>query len=188
MASVVGLEGLTIGNLAERLGLSKSGLFAHFGSKDALQQAIIETGVDIFTDVVVRPALARPTGVGCARALFDGWVRWSSERTAGGCLFVTAAIELDDRPGPLREQLVEVYTQWLELIGGAAMRAVDDGDFSQDLDPAQFAHDFHAILLGFNQADRLLRDPDALAKATRALERLFRDAGLYSPDLVPDTG
>lgn len=181
LASVVGLDGLTIGTLADRLGRSKSGLFAHFGSKEALQQAIIETGVQRFTATVVRPALVRPSGVECVRALFEGWIRWSGEETAGGCLFVTAAVEFDDRPGPVRDQLAELHRQWLGVIEGAATRAVAAGDFRSDLDEAQFSHDFHSILLGFNQARRLVRDPDAGTKAQRAFERLLRDAGIASP-------
>lgn len=181
LASVVGLDGLTIGTLADRLGLSKSGLFAHFGSKEALQQAIIETGVDRFTATVVRPALARPSPVERVRALFEGWMRWSEEETAGGCLFVTAAVEFDDRPGPVRDQLADLHRQWLGVIEDVARGAKAAGDFRSDLDEAQFSHDFHAILLGFNQARRLVRDPDAGTKAGRAFARLLRDASIASP-------
>jgi AcrR family transcriptional regulator len=179
LATVVGLHGLTIGTLAGRLGISKSGLFAHFGSKEALQQAVIETGVDHFMAEVIHPALLLPSGVAAARALFDGWIHWSNDAMAGGCLFITAAVEFDDRPGPVRDQLVELHHQWLEVVGGAAARAKASGDFRADLDEAQFAHDFHAILLGFNQARRLVNDPDAKTKAERALQRLLRDA--FSP-------
>jgi AcrR family transcriptional regulator len=181
LATVVGLHGLTVGTLAKRLAISKSGLFAHFGSKEALQQAIIETGVEHFMARVIRPALLLPSGVAAARALFEGWIHWSSEEMAGGCLFITAAVEFDDRPGPVREQLVELHHQWLGVVGGAAARAKASGDFRADLDEAQFAHDFQAILLGFNQARRLVNDPDATTKAERAFQRLLRDASLPSP-------
>jgi AcrR family transcriptional regulator len=181
MATVVGLEGLTIGTLATRLGLSKSGLFAHFGSKEAMQQAIINTGVQRFMATVIRPAVTLPTGVASLRALFEGWTKWSGEEMAGGCLFVTAAVEFDDRPGPVRDQLVDLHHQWLDFIGNAANRARASGDFRSDLDEAQFAHDFHSVLLGFNEARRLAGDPNAKVKASRAFERLLRDASVAGP-------
>lgn len=181
VATVVGLQGLTIGALATRLGISKSGLFAHFGSKEALQQAIVATGAEHFITRVIRPATALPSGVDAARALLDGWIRWSSEEMAGGCLFITAAIEFDDRPGPVRDQLVALHRHWLGVLGDAAARAKSSGQFRADLDETQFAYDFHSILLGFNQARRLADDPDAKTKATRAFERLLRDASSVSP-------
>lgn len=181
LATVVGLHGLTIGTLATRMEISKSGLFAHFGSKEALQRAVVGTGAERFIARVINPALLLPSGVASTRALFDGWIHWSSEEMAGGCLFITAAVEFDDRPGPVRDQLVELHHQWLEVIGGAAARAKASGDFRADLDVAQFAHDFHAVLLGYNQARRLVNDPDAETKAERAFQRLLRDASLPSP-------
>jgi AcrR family transcriptional regulator len=176
LASVVGLDGLSIGQLAERMHLSKSGLFAHFGSKGALQLAILETGFARFQQLVVADALGLPRGVAMIRALFDGWLRWSHERLDGGCLFVTASVEFDDRPGPVREVLVGAYRQWYAVLGNAAKRAIADGDFRPDLDCAQFVHDINGIMLGFNQADRLFHDPDAERRAHRALERLLADA------------
>lgn len=176
LASVVGLEGLTIGTLAGRLGLSKSGLYAHFKSKDALQLAILEHGANHFIDTVVNPSLAQGDPVTALHTIFSAWLEWSGQKMAGGCLFVTAIVEYDDRPGAVRELLVALHQRWLAFIGGAATRAASAGRFRADLDTAQFAHDFHAILLGFNQARRLLRDPDAETKAHRAFERLLADA------------
>lgn len=176
LASVVGLEGLTIGTLANRLGLSKSGLYAHFKSKDALQLAILEHGTTHFIDTVVNPALAPGDPVAAIQTTFAAWLEWSGQRMAGGCLFVTAIVEYDDRTGPVREMLVQLHRRWLDFVAGAATRAASAGRFRADLDAAQFAHDFHAILLGFNQARRLLRDPDAEAKAHRAFQRLLADA------------
>lgn len=176
LASVVGLEGLTIGALASRLGLSKSGLYAHFKSKDALQLAILQHGANHFIDTVVNPSLTSGDPVAALRTIFASWLEWSGQKMAGGCLFVTAIVEYDDRPGPVRDLLVQLHRRWLDFLGGAATRAASAGRFRADLDAAQFAHDFHAILLGFNQARRLLRDPDAEAKAHRAFQRLLADA------------
>ncbi len=176
LASIVGFHGLTIGVLAKRLNLSKSGLFAHFGSKEALQQAIIETGSEHFIGLVVRPAMELGSAVETLHRLFDGWLEWSTERMAGGCLFVTATVEFDDRPGPVRDQIVEIERTWLGLIADSARRAMALHEFRADLDPAQFAYDFNAILLGFNQVRRLLNDPDSETRARRAFRRLLADA------------
>lgn len=176
LASVVGLDGLSIGSLAGRLGLSKSGLYAHFKSKDALQLAILERGVEYFGEIVVTPARAGTDPVEVIRGLFEGWLEWSAHRLAGGCLFVTAAVEYDDRPGPVRDYLVAVHGRWIEMVADTAERAIASGSFRADLDVRQFAYDFNAALLAFNQARRLLGDPNAETKAHRALERLLRDA------------
>ena len=176
MASVVGLDGLTLGDLAARLQLSKSGLFAHFGSKEALQLATLRRGIRTFGAIVIADAQERRRGIDTLRALFRGWVRWSHDKLDGGCLFVTAAVEFDDRPGPVRDYLVAEYRRWFAIIEAAAERAVADGDFRRNLDCAQFAHDFHAITLGFNHADRLFHDPKAERRARHALDRLLKDA------------
>ncbi len=176
MASVVGLDGLSIGDLAGRMGLSKSGLFAHFGSKDALQLAILKTGFARFGELVIQPAQQRPRGVATLWALFDGWVRWSHDRLDGGCLFVTASVEFDDRPGPVREFLVAAYGQFHAVIASALRRAVADGDVRADIDVPQFINDFDGVMLGFNLADRLFHDPDAERRAHGALERLLEHA------------
>jgi AcrR family transcriptional regulator len=176
LASVVGLDGLSIGDLAARMGLSKSGLFAHFGSKDALQLAILKNGFERFGELVAADALRLPRGVHTIKALFDGWLRWTHERLDGGCLFVTASVEFDDRPGPVREFLVEAYGRWYAMFAAAARRAIAEGDFRKDLDCEQFANDINGVMLGFNLADRLFHDPDAERRAHRALERLIVDA------------
>lgn len=181
LASVVGLHGLTIGSLAEKLQLSKSGLFRHFGSKEALQQAVIETGVEHFMELVIRPAMGMNSGLEALRAVFDGWIDWSARRMAGGCLFVTAAVEFDDRPGPVRDQVVALQTEWLGFIAATARRAMTADELRRDLDSEQFAHDFNAILLGFNQVRRLLQDPNAEVRTRRAFDRLLGDAYTVAP-------
>ncbi len=176
MASVVGLDGLSIGDLAARLELSKSGLYAHFRSKEALQLAILRRGIRTFGEIVIADAQRRRRGVETLRALFRGWMHWSHDRLDGGCLFVTAAVEFDDRPGPVRDYLVTEYRRWFAVIEEAARRAIADGDFRQNLDCEQFAHDFHAITLGYNHADRLFHDPKAERRARHALDRLLKEA------------
>jgi AcrR family transcriptional regulator len=174
LASQVGLEGVTIGRLADELQLSKSGLFAHFNSKEALQIQILRHTAQVFVDRVVRPALRAPRGERRVAGLFDAWLAWArADLLKGGCLFVAAATELDDREGPVRDELVRQQRDWLELIAGVARTAIAEGVFRADLDPAQFAHELYAVVLGFHHSDRLLRDPRAEERTRRAFENLL---------------
>lgn len=182
LASLNGLQGLTIGSLAAHTGMSKSGLFGHFGSKEELQVATLREGVGRFTATVVQPALKAPRGLARVRALFDGWLGWGTVRgLEGGCLFIAASAELDDQPGAARDYLVETQTQWLALLASTAAKAVESGDFRSELDVEQFAHEFNAVLLAFHQAHRLLRDPRAADRARRQFDRLVEDARARVP-------
>jgi AcrR family transcriptional regulator len=174
LARTAGLEGLTIGRLADDLSLSKSGLFAHFGSKEALQVQVLERAAERFVDIVVRPALAVRRGRPRLEALFEHWLEW--ERRPGGCIFIQAAAELDDRPGPARQRLIQLQRDWLDAIATTARGAVVEGHFKSGVDPVQFAHDLNAIILGYHHAERLLDDPDAEARARTAFERLLQSA------------
>jgi len=177
LASQVGLAGLTIGRLAEDLDLSKSGLFAHFRSKEALQARVLEHAAERFTDLVVRPALKAPRGEPRLRAIFDLWQRWPrASGSAGGCLFVQAAAELDDQPGPVRDLLVALQRAWLELIAGVARAGVEAGHLRKGLDAEQLAQELYGIMLGWHHATRLLRDPKAGARARAAFEALLARA------------
>lgn len=178
-ASVEGLEGISLGRLASDVGMSKSGLFAHFQSKEALQLDVLGAAADKFTDVVVRPAFAAPRGEPRVRALFEHWLRWErNESLPGGCVFMHAAAELDDRPGPARDKLVDWQRQWLDALAKAARIAVDEGHFRADLDPALFAFQQYGLVMAYYHARRLFEDPraephvhqgfDALVAAARA--------------------
>ena len=173
IASEVGFTGLTIGQLAERTGMSKSGLFAHFRSKEALQLETLARARERLTDVVVRPTLATPRGVTRVRALFDLWLHWATEVLEGGCIFVTGAIEYDDRPGPVRDALVQGERDWTELIVTVAGTAVSEGDFRADLDTEQFAFQVQALMYGFHHASRLMHDPKALERTRVAFDQLI---------------
>lgn len=177
LASVVGLEGLTIGRLAEELDLSKSGLFAHFRSKEALQVQVLRFAADQFVEAVIRPALSAPRGEPRVRALFENWVRWARASTHRcGCLFVAASTEMDDRPGPARDELVRLQKDWMEFMAQAYRVAVAEGHFRSDGDPDQFAYEMHALMLGWHHAARLLRDQRAEQHARTAFESLVRAA------------
>jgi len=177
LASRVGLEGLTIGSLADELELSKSGLFGHFRSKETLQIQVLEHAAATFVEIVVRPALAQPRGIPRIRALFEHWVEWTrSGPMPGGCLFVAAATELDDRPGPVRDRLRQLQRDWLGVIATSFRKGVDEGHFRRDADPEQFAQDLYGVALAYHHAHRLLQDPKAEARARHAFEALLSNA------------
>ena len=174
-ASKAGLEGLSIGGLAKKVAMSKSGLFAHFDSKEELQLQVLRKAAERFVETVLVPAVRRPRGLPRVRALFDNWLAWSrSNFLPGGCLFLATASELDDRPGPLRDFLVEAQRHWLDALATAARIARDEGHLRADLDVDQFAYEFFSIILAHHHFDRLLRDPDTDDRCRRAFEDLLR--------------
>lgn len=177
LASEVGLSGVTLSMLAERVGLSKSGLFAHVSSKENLEVLVLDEAVARFTDLVVGPALKKPRGEPRVRALFENWLSWSkADFMPGGCVFVAAAAELDDKPGPARDRLVACQQDWLEALATAAKVAVNEGHFRKDLDPYQFAHEMYALAHGHHALSRLVADPKTETRTVAAFERLVRDA------------
>lgn len=175
LATELGLEGLTLGRLAEELDLSKSGLFAHFASKENLQVQTLERAAERFTDIVVRPALKVRGGEQRLRVLAERWLDWE-KRMPGGCLFVAATAELDDRPGPARDKLVALQREWRATIARIAKRGQDMGELRRDLDPEQVAFELQGIFLAGHENARLFRDPRAVERARAAIERLLADA------------
>lgn len=178
LASGVGLQGLSIGRLAGDLGLSKSGLFAHFGSMEALQLAVLEAAAARFVDQVLRPALDRPTGIERLETVFNNWLAWAAASTSKrhGCLLVAAAAELDDQDGAARDYLVAMQRDWLGSLARIADKAVREGTLDAALDRAQFAHELQSILLGYHFAKRLFRDEQAEQRARTAFARLLASA------------
>lgn len=177
LATEVGIEGITIGKLAEHVGMSKSGLFAHFSSKENLQVAILDEAVERFVAVVVAPALKKPRGEPRVRALVEGWLEWSkADFLPGGCIFVTAGVELDDRPGPARDRFVAAQRDWLATIAHAAKIAIDEKQFRKDLDCDQLAHEIFSIAYGYHFLRRI-HDPKVSERRARAaFDRLIVDA------------
>ncbi|EID52459.1 TetR/AcrR family transcriptional regulator [Saccharomonospora xinjiangensis] len=174
LASEVGLQALTIGTLATRTELSKSGLFAHFRSKEALQLEVLRHARARFVDIVVKPALAAPRGETRVRTLFEHWLPWvRGDVLPGGCVFTTAATEFDDQPGPVRDQLVADERDLMDSVAQIFRTGIAEGHFHTDADPEQFAQDLHGILLAYLHAERLLRDPLAEHRARTAFERLL---------------
>jgi AcrR family transcriptional regulator len=177
LASLNGLSGLTIGSLADHARLSKSGLFAHFGSKEALQIAVLEAAAERFNRVVVKPAWRAPRGVARLRAIFEHWLEWErTESGRGGCVFFAASAELDDRDGPVRDTLVAIQRQWRDALARVARRAAEIGELRPDLDAEQFAHDLFGIMFAFHFAGRLMREPDAELRVRNAFDALLMAA------------
>jgi AcrR family transcriptional regulator len=173
LASRIGFTALTVGQLAEHTEMSKSGLFAHFRSKEQLQLQTLAHARTKFIDTTVRPALAVSRGEKRVRELFERWLVWESEVLPGGCIFVTAGVEFDDQPGPMRDALVADQRDWLETIAAVATTAVAEGDFGVDVDPEQFAFEFQGLMLGYHHATRLLDDERALTRVRDAFEALL---------------
>ena len=174
LASRIGLEGLSIGELAKRTEMSKSGLFAHFSSKENLQVEVLRVAAQRFAEMVVAPAIRKPRGEPRVRALFENWLRWSkADFSPGGCIFIAASTELDDRPGPTRDFLVGAQRDFMATMAKSAQIAVEEGHFRSDLDTEQFAYEMYSIYLSYHHFARLLRSPHAERRARRAFEALL---------------
>jgi AcrR family transcriptional regulator len=160
LASADGLEDLSIAQLASELGMSKSGLFAHFGSKEELQLSTIRAARRVFSDEAVTPALAAKKGIERLAALLDAWHDYiDSDTFAGGCLLMEAATEFDNRPGPVRDLIAETMNMWMGLLVEQAERALERGELQPETDPAQLAWELHAFGLALNW-DRQLNGAD----------------------------
>jgi len=171
LARTVGLGGITIGTLATTADLSKSGLYAHFRSKESLQIEILEhTRVKIVAEVLM-PSLGTPRGEPRVRALFENWLAWDNKE--GGCLFVAASSELDDQPGPVRDRLVRCQQDWLDSLAEVFRTGQSEGHFRADIDPEQFAFEEDGVMLSHHMSSRLLRDQQSAARACRAFEALL---------------
>jgi AcrR family transcriptional regulator len=175
VASRIGLSGLTIGTLASRVELSKSGLFAHFRSKEQLQLQVLAYARESFTAQVIRPALSALRGEARLRTLFEAWLVVGRD-SAPGCLFVSAATEFDDQPGAVRDQLVRDHRDLMESLALMFRTGISEGQFRADADPEQFAHDLHGVMLQYFHAVRLIGEPQAEARTRRAFETLLNNA------------
>jgi len=168
-----GLEGVTIGALADELKLSKSGLFAHFGSKEELQVAVLDLAAARFSERVVLPAIRAARGLPRLRALFENWLNWLTDpKLPGGCIFPQAVAELDDREGRARDALVESQRTLDQALERAVQLCIDEGHLRKDTDPKQVSFELRGIILSLNQYHRLYRDRRALTRAREAFDRL----------------
>ncbi len=172
MASQLGLEGVSIGALAQATNMSKSGLFAHFQSKENLQIEILDYAARLFSEDVIIPALATKAGIPRIKALVNNWVEWADNLT-GGCIFVSASADYSDRPGKVRECLLGQQEDWIDCLCRMAESAIKAGDFREDIECEQFAFDLYSLLLGFHLYDKLLDDSATKKRQEIALDRLL---------------
>ena len=172
MASQLGLENISIGMLAKKAKMSKSGLFAHFQSKENLQIAILKHAAEDFMNKVIIPALKIPRGIDRIMMVVKKWIEYSSG-ISGGCIFVTASSEFSDRQGKVRKVLLTQQIEWNESLKKMALSAIKSGDFRKDIDADQFAFDLYSLLLGYHYYHRLLNDKKSIFRQEEALNKLL---------------
>ena len=180
-ASHMGLEGLSIGALAEVTQMSKSGVFAHFGSREELQIAVIREYHARFEEEVFFPAVSEARGLPRLRALFDRWVRRVSVELDSGCIYISGAVEFDDRPGPVRDALASMVRAWQAALQRAISLSIEAGHLQPDTDALQMLFEIHGLILALHHDARFLRLPGAVDRARRAFDRIVH---FY---LMPDT-
>jgi AcrR family transcriptional regulator len=173
LVSTIGLDRLTIGALASATGMSKSGLYAHFKSKEALQLQVLEEARQRYVDVVLRPSFREPRGEARLRAIFERTMREWEDALPGGCVFHAVAAELDDQPGPARDFLVQIQRDQRDMLKRAVEMAVETGELRNDIDLDQLVFELGSITAGYHHFGRLLRDPSAATRARQSFEALL---------------
>lgn len=172
LASVEGLEGITIGRLAGELAMSKSGLIGRFGDKESLQRAVLERAIARFTAAVWVPAAGAEPGLPRLEAIVDAWIAHLGDGTfPGGCFVTTASVEYDARPGPLHDDVAAAVARWLRVLEADARIALAAGDLPPDRDPADVALELHALASGGSVAGRVVGDPRMLDRVHAAMRR-----------------
>ena len=185
LSSHMGLEGLSIGALAEVTQMSKSGVFAHFGSREELQIAVIREYHARFEDEVFFPAVAQLRGLPRLRALFERWVRRVSVEVDSGCIYISGAVEFDDRPGPVRDALASMVRAWQSALQRAIELSIQAGHFRPDTDTLQMLFEVHGLILALHHDARFLRLPGAVDRARRGFERIVAAQLLSDPEAPP---
>jgi len=175
LASRDGLEGLTIGLLADRMNMSKSGVFAHFGSREDLQLEVLKLYHRRFEQEVFYPSIKEPRGLPRLRAMFAHWVKRVSIEIASGCIYISGAVEYDDRPGPIREELVAMVGAWQAALLRAAQQAIECGHLKADTDAEQLVYETYGMILAVHHDARFLRIPGAVERATVGFNRLIQN-------------
>ncbi len=182
LASQIGLEGLSIGAVAEVTGMSKSGVFAHFGSREELQISVIREYHDRFEAEVFYAAMQKPRGVPRLQALFDNWMVQTSAEIDSGCIYISGAVEFDDRTGPVRDALASSVATWQTALRRAVELAQEQGQLSHETDAHQIAFEIHGLILALHYEARFLRNPSATERARQGFQHILsRYAGPGTP-------
>ena len=181
LASHMGLEGLSIGALAEVTQMSKSGVFAHFGSREELQISVIREYHARFEEEVFFPAVREPRGLPRLQSMFERWIRRVSVELDSGCIYISGAVEFDDRPGPVRDALASMVQTWHAALGRAIAVAVEAGHLRGDTDPMQMLFELHGLILALHHDARFLRTPGAPDRARAGFERILSNHRVAVP-------
>ncbi len=183
LAAQIGLEGLSIGALAEVTQMSKSGVFAHFGSREELQISVVREYHQRFEQEVFFPALKQPRGLPRLRAMFANWMKRTSAEIDSGCIYISGAVEFDDRTGPVRDALADSVNTWLAAMYRAVVQAKAEGHLRADADEKQIAFEIHALILALHYEARFLRSPESLERANIGFDNIL--ARSLSADAPP---
>lgn len=173
LAAEKGLEGLSIGALAEATQMSKSGVFAHFGSREDLQISVINEYFARFEQEVFYPALNAPRGLSRVRLLFANWMKRVAVELQSGCIFISGAVEFDDRPGPVRDALATSVKTWLAAVHRAVMQAKEESQLIDQADERQMAFEIHSLILGLHYEARFLNTPGSIERANTGFENIL---------------
>lgn len=177
LATQIGLEGLSIGALAEVMQMSKSGVFAHFGSREELQISVIREYYTRFSDEVFFPAMNEARGLPRVRSLFAHWMKRVAVEIQSGCIFISGAVEFDDRPGPVRDALASSVKTWLAALYRAVVQAKGEGHLNDDADEEQMAFEIHGLILALHYEARFLKHPAAIHHANTGFENILARYG-----------
>jgi len=173
LASREGLEGLTIGVLAEQMAMSKSGVFAHFGSREDLQIEVVRLYHHQFEQEIFYPSLREPRGLPRLEGLFARWVARVSKEIASGCIYISGAVEYDDRPGLIRDQLVEMVLTWQTALQRAVKQAIEEGHLRADTDPQQMVFEMYGLVLALHHDARFIKRPGSVERAQAGFTHLL---------------
>ncbi len=176
-ATQIGLEGLSIGALAELMHMSKSGVFAHFGSREELQISVVREYHARFEDEVFFPVLQEERGLPRLQAMFHNWMRRTSIEIDSGCLYISGAVEFDDRPGPVRDALADSVRTWLAAMIRAVVQAKEAGHLHPDADEHQIAFEIHGLILALHYEARFLKTPGSIARANTGFANILARYG-----------
>ena len=185
LAAHKGLEGLSIGALAEVTQMSKSGVFAHFGSREELQISVVREYHAKFEEEIFEPAMHIPRGLPRLRALFDLWFKRVSIEIDAGCIYISGAVEFDDRPGPVRDALVAMVQTWQSALERSILLAIHAGHLRADTDPQQMLFEVHGLILALHHDARFLRRPGAEARARTGLENVLSHYLMHADGQAP---
>ncbi len=178
LSTQIGLEGLSIGVLAEVMHMSKSGVFAHFGSREELQISVIREYFNHFEQEIFAPAMLQAKGLPRLRALFDNWMKRVAVELQSGCIFISGAVEFDDRPGPVRDALASSVNTWLKAVYRAVVQAKECGHLLEDADEQQIAFEIHGLILALHYEARFLKNPVSIQRANQGFENILRLYGV----------